>query len=179
MTQLDIRKTHGNYQHICGSCSSVDVLIPQCTATDGSWIRPLFQEPVRGIKLLLFWKVDAVLSKHNKLWIPRRSYPFVHQEERGGTKKIFRKMVKLLESCCCTVDIDSRVIFDIVRFKKMSVLSFSGTRKSGISREKGQLIIDEVLNLAEQYFYLIHTCRDGCSEHYGSHWKRHDHRLRP
>ena len=165
MTQLNIQKYHGNYQHISGSCVSINMLLPQCTATDGCWMRPLLQKPVWGMDLLLFWKFDALLTKRNKLWIPRRSYPFVSQEERDGTKKIFRKMVRLLDSCCCTVDIKSRVIFDIVRFKKMGAISFSGTRKSGISGKKSQPIIDEVLNLAEQYFYFIHACRNSCPEH--------------
>ena len=164
MIQLDIQKRHSNYQRIRGRCVSVDVLIPRCIATDGGWIRPLFQAPVRGMDLLLFWKVDAFVSKYNKLWIPRCSYTFVNQEERDGTKKIFRKMVKLLERCCSTITIESRVKFDIVRFKKMSFLTFNGGRKSGISREESQSIIDEVLTLAEQYFYFIHTCRNGCSE---------------
>jgi len=159
MTQIEIRKKCYNYQLIRGSCSSTGVLLPRCIATDGSWIRPLFQEPMRGIGLLLFWKIDTSLTERNKLWIPRYSCSFTSQEEQLGTREIFNKMVELLYTCCSTVEIETRVEFDVIRFSKQGILSFWGRRGDDTTREKSQKIIDDVLNLAEQYFYFISTSK--------------------
>lgn len=159
MTQIEIRK-YASKRCIRGYCASSDVLyLPRCIATDGGWIRPLLETPIWGLDLLLFWKVDTSLTERNKLWIPRYSSPFISQEEQYGTWEIFTKMVSLLETCCDTIVIETRVEFDILRFTKSGILVFYCGPAGTIKREKWQSIVDEVLSLAEQYFYFIHAMR--------------------
>ena len=170
MAQLEIRKSYYDSRptscgHIRGICTSIDVSLPRCIATDGGWIRSLFSVPIHGIDLLLLWKVDTSLTERNKLWIPRYSYSFTNEEERSGTSEIFSKMVEALYTCCSTVEITASVQFDVIRFAKVGRLAFTGRRSNGISREQCLTIVDEALDIAEQYFYFVHTCRTGSCSH--------------